>query len=110
MGEAFRALRVTVSQLGDPRTRHPTGAWMASQWSVTGTVDPCPLDTFLALAAVLLAAHCRPVMQLTTQYSGWGKTEVGLFGTVHTAGDARRSLTSSHFPLQEKLLAKKGFP
>lgn len=38
--------------------------------------------TFLALALILPVTHYTPVMELTTQYSGWGKTEMVLFGSI----------------------------
>ena len=48
-----------------------------------------------------------PVRQLMTQYSGWDKREMGLFGIVLHCWEAACSLTCFHFTPWEKSLAKK---
>lgn len=90
---------------GNLQARHPLACGQASWWgsSMDLVVSTSPWHVSIrALAAVLPATHCSPVMQLTTQYSGLCEKEKGFFGRV-----LHQETRHSHFSLSEKSWAKK---
>lgn len=90
-------VRVRYAELwGIHRCCTPRGSWVGFLiWSTKLLVGIVSLwyILFWALAAVFPTSHCPSVMQFSTQYSGWGEKEVGLFGSIPHPGEARYSHT-----------------
>lgn len=96
-GEVCRAFGGACGPtVGIHRCCTPRGSWVGFLiWSTKLLVGIVSLwyILFWALAAVFPTSHCPSVMQFSTQYSGWGEKEVGLFGSIPHPGEARYSHT-----------------